>query len=190
MNDEKEKSGLASSLMRGIVVILLVVAAIFVAKFLFSPTETSVPVSSSTQSAPASSAKTYSGSTSGTSGKSYSASEIAETLQRGLDKDANGVTYDVYAVGTTLIEVDVTIPGASTIAKKAMAGDKDTWTDTVAAVNDLASNLKSSVDKTGRTDISVSVMLLNDQDPDMMLINSLDGSTLYDYVNGIDVLDE
>jgi len=164
---------------------IIIIVITFLAVILFSV----ILLSSQSSTTTGTSTQSGSATTSKASSATYTASEIAETLERGLNKTPSEITYDVYAVGTTLIEVDVTIPRTVGVAARAVAGNPADWNFAVDQMNELCASLKSSVDKTGRTDISVSVMLLNEENTSRMFICSLDGVTVYDYINGIDLLD-
>ena len=99
-------------------------------------------------------------------------------------------TYDVYAYGDTVC-IDRMIPDIWTLVFYAQQGNtaqRETWNQLVRDAESLSRTTRTVLEENGRPE-SVCVNLVNDNDPSRVLLSVMDGTVLYDYVNGVNDVD-
>ena len=109
-------------------------------------------------------------------------SEVAEIVEKKLNESdiQSTVSYD-----ETRFLVNMTYEGLASIASHAIKHGGESlisWNAAMYSIRDLSNTITRTLSKTGYHDISVSIHLASDTDPDVYLALIRDGEVIYDIV--------
>ena len=106
-----------------------------------------------------------------------------------LQIEEAGSSFSIKYIGKT-INAYVVLPGTSEEMSSAMMGNENAvkkWSKLISETNDFCFEIKDRLRSSGYDDIDVVMSIMDENNTDLLMVQSKNGTLYYDVVSGIDL---